>query len=41
MIIGERTPLDSIDFALICEKPGLMAFTKEVRAEKLGGYNGM
>jgi len=36
-LIREKTPLDSIDFALICEKPGLMAFTKEVRAEKLGG----
>ena len=36
-LIRDRTPLDSIDFALICEKPGLMAFTKEVRAEKLGG----
>ena len=39
-LIRERIPLDSIDFALICEKPGLMAFTKEVRAEKLGGLNG-
>ena len=36
-LIRDRTPLDSIDFRLICEKPGLMAFTKEVRAEKLGG----
>ena len=36
-LIRDRTPLDSIDFALICERPGLMAFTKEVRAEKLGG----
>jgi len=36
-LIREKTSLDSIDFALICEKPGLMAFTKEVRAEKLGG----
>jgi NAD(P)H-nitrite reductase large subunit len=35
-LIRERTPLDSIDFALVCEKPGLMAFTKEVRKEKLG-----
>ena len=36
-LIRERTPLDTIDFALICEKPGLMAFTKEDRIQKLGG----
>jgi len=36
-IIRERTPLDTLDFALICEKPGLMAFTKEDRKIKLGG----
>jgi len=35
-LIRERTPLDSIDFALVCERPGLMAFTKETRREKLG-----
>jgi NAD(P)H-nitrite reductase large subunit len=35
-LIRERTPLDSIDFALVCERPGLMAFTKETRKEKLG-----
>jgi NAD(P)H-nitrite reductase large subunit len=35
-LIRERTPLDTIDFALVCEKPGLMAFTKEDRKEKLG-----
>ena len=35
--IREQTPLDTIDFALVCEKPGLMAFTKEYRAVKLGG----
>jgi NAD(P)H-nitrite reductase large subunit len=34
-LIRERTPLDTIDFALVCEKPGLMAFTKEVRMVKL------
>ena len=34
-LIRERTPLDSIDFTLICEKPGLMAFTKNDRKEKL------
>jgi len=38
-LIRERTPLDSIDFALVCEKPGLMAFTKEERIVKLGGGN--
>ncbi|MDR0304006.1 MAG: FAD-dependent oxidoreductase [Chitinispirillales bacterium] len=36
-LIRERTALDSIDFALVCEKPGLMAFTKEERNIKLGG----
>ena len=35
-LIRERTPIDTIDFALICEKPGLMAFTKEDRIIKLG-----
>jgi len=36
-LIRERTPLDTIDFPLVCEKPGLMAFTKEERMVKLGG----
>ena len=36
-LIRERTPLDTIDFALVCEKPGLMVFTKEDRMAKLGG----
>ena len=36
-LIRERTPLDSIDFGLVCEKPGLMAFTKDDRTVKLGG----
>jgi NAD(P)H-nitrite reductase large subunit len=36
-LVRERTPLDTIDFPLICEKPGLMAFTKEDRMLKLGG----
>jgi len=35
-LIRERTPLDSIDFDLIREKPGLMAFTREERMVKLG-----
>jgi len=38
-LIRERTPLDSIDFALVCEKPGLMAFSKEERSVKLGGVS--
>jgi len=36
-LIREQTPLDTIDFALVCEKPGLMAFKKEERQKKLGG----
>jgi NAD(P)H-nitrite reductase large subunit len=36
-LIRERTPLDTIDFTLVCERPGLMAFTKEDRMVKLGG----
>lgn len=36
-LICEKTPLDSLDFNLICEYPGLMAFTKADRAIKLGG----
>jgi len=36
-LIRERTPLDAIDFTLVCERPGLMAFTKEDRMVKLGG----
>jgi len=36
-LIRERTPLDTLNFELICKKPGLMAFSTEVRAEKLGG----
>lgn len=36
-LIRERTPLDSIDFALILEKPGLMAFSKRERTARLGG----
>jgi len=35
-LIRERVPLDTIDFNLVCEKPGLMAFTKEDRMAKLG-----
>jgi len=38
-LIREQTPLSSIDFALICERPGLMAFTREARSQMLGGAN--
>ena len=36
-LIREQTPLDTIDFALVCKTPGLMAFSKEDRKAKLGG----
>lgn len=36
-LIREKTPLDTLDFGLICKSPGLMAFSREIRAEKLGG----
>lgn len=36
-LIREKTPIDSLDFELICKMPGLMAFSKETRAKKLGG----
>lgn len=36
-LIRDKTPLDSIDFDLICQKPTLMAFSKEKRAKLLGG----
>ncbi len=36
-LIREKTPLDTLDFELICKMPGLMAFSKEERASKLGG----
>ena len=36
-LIRERTPLDTIDFPLVCKKPGLMAFQHEERKAKLGG----
>lgn len=35
-LIRNQTPLDTIDFELICEKPQLMAFTRNTRAELLG-----
>lgn len=36
-LIRERIPLNTIDFSLVCKKPGLMAFSKEDRTIKLGG----
>ena len=36
-LIREKTPLSSIDFDLVKEKPELMAFTREERKVKLGG----
>lgn len=36
-LIKEKTPLEDIDFELICRKPGLMAFSKADRMKKLGG----
>ncbi|MHB1315180.1 MAG: NAD(P)/FAD-dependent oxidoreductase [Christensenellales bacterium] len=36
-LIREQLPLDSIDFDLVCKKPGLMAFCKKDREVKLGG----
>jgi NAD(P)H-nitrite reductase large subunit len=36
-LIRERTPLSGIDFDLICQRPGLMAYTKEARGTMLAG----
>lgn len=36
-LIRERTPLDTVDFELLCENPVLAAFSGEYRKEKLGG----
>lgn len=36
-LIREKTPLDSIDFGLMLEKPQLMAFSKRDRQMKMGG----
>lgn len=38
-LIRERVPLDTLDFPLVCEKPGLMAFGREERKLKLGGVS--
>jgi NAD(P)H-nitrite reductase large subunit len=36
-LIREQTPLDTVDFELLKQKPQLMAFSAQRRAEKLGG----
>jgi NAD(P)H-nitrite reductase large subunit len=36
-LIRERTPLDTVDFDLIRERPRLIAFSKVERAKMLGG----
>lgn len=36
-LIREQTPLSDIDFDLVFEKPGLLAFSREKRAQILGG----
>ena len=36
-MIRDQTPLDSIDFELVKEKPQLMAFDRSERAKMLGG----
>jgi len=36
-LLRERTPLDTLDFRLLCKKPGLMAFSRRAREEMLGG----
>ncbi len=38
-LIRERTPLDTIDFELMRDYPGLIAFTKTAREAKLGGMS--
>ncbi len=37
-LIRERTDLSTLDFALIAQRPQLMAFSRQVRQEKLGGF---
>ncbi|MDR0951544.1 MAG: FAD-dependent oxidoreductase [Oscillospiraceae bacterium] len=36
-LLREKTPLDSIDFDLVCEKPSLVAFSRGYRDKNLGG----
>ena len=39
-LVRERTPLETIDYELIREKPQLMAFSRKERDKKLGGAAG-
>ena len=36
-LIRKKTPLDTIDFELVKEKPNLMAFSENEREKMLGG----
>jgi NAD(P)H-nitrite reductase large subunit len=36
-LLREKTPLDTIDFGLVCEKPSLVAFSRSYRDKNLGG----
>ena len=38
-LIRNQTPLDSLDFDLIREKPQLMAFSQKARKDMLGGVS--
>ena len=38
-LIREQTPLDTLDFELIKEKPQLMAFTRRERVKVLAGQD--
>ena len=37
-LIREQTSLSTLDFALIAQRPQLMAFSRQVRQQKLGGF---
>ncbi len=37
-LIREKRSLDAVDFEMICKKPGMMAFTKQERLERLSNY---
>lgn len=39
-LIRKQTPLDTLDFELLCQRPGLMAFAKADRIALLGGAAG-
>ncbi|MDR1540073.1 MAG: FAD-dependent oxidoreductase [Clostridiales bacterium] len=36
-LIRDQTPLDEVDFDLLCRQPSLAAFARQARAAKLGG----